>query len=207
YFEKRNQVVNVAATLLTIHNSIDHTLIPRTGEVNYLLNSESEVAGNQSAKEYPLPTEREHQTLRRVVGTLPLVSFSLCLVEFTERASYCGSKTVFSNFIQFPLPEGSTQFLTFGFSASSKQYIGGMEQTAGASGMGLQASSGLVLLFSFLVYVIPIFGGWRADVYVGQYKAIIVEMLTCGLAHIIQVIGAIPSILQKGPGNAASPFC
>jgi hypothetical protein len=97
--KNEKQVVNVAATGLTIHNS------------------ESEVAGNQSANEYPLPTERERQTLRRVAGTLPLVSFSLCLVEFAERASYYGSKTVFSNFIQFPLPEGSTQFLTFGFSA------------------------------------------------------------------------------------------
>jgi hypothetical protein len=67
--------VNAAATGLTIHNSIDHTLLPHTGEVNYLLNSESETAGNQSAKEYPLPTEREHQTLRRVVETLPLASF------------------------------------------------------------------------------------------------------------------------------------
>jgi hypothetical protein len=64
--------------------------------------------------------------------------------------------------------------------------------------MGFQASSRLVLLFSFLVYVIPIFGGWRADVYVGQYKAIIVEVLTCGLAHIIQVIGAIPPLFRKG---------
>ena len=27
-------------------------------------------------------------------------------------------------------------------------------------GMGLQASSGLVLLFSFLAYVLPILGGW-----------------------------------------------
>ncbi|OGE55781.1 hypothetical protein PENARI_c004G05950 [Penicillium arizonense] len=62
------------------------------------------------------------------------------------------------------------------------------------------------MLFSFLVYVIPIFGGWRADVYLGQYKATIVEVLTCGLAHIIQVIGAISSPLQKGPANAASPF-
>ncbi|KAJ6050342.1 hypothetical protein N7444_007058, partial [Penicillium canescens] len=200
YLEKRNQVVNVAATGLTIRNSIDHTLIPRTGEVKYLLNFESEASGNQSAKEYPLPTEREHQTLRKVVGTLPLFSFSLCLVEFAERASYCGTKTVFPNFIQFSLPEGSTQ--RYGAGASPR----GTYQTAGALGMGLQAISGLVLLFSFLVYVIPIFGGWRADVYVGQYKAIIVEVLTCALAHIIQVIGAIASILQKGPANAASPF-
>jgi hypothetical protein len=58
--------------------------------------------------QYPAPTEEESQTLRKVAGSLPLVSFALCLVEFAERASYYGAKTVFSNFIQFPLPEGKS---------------------------------------------------------------------------------------------------
>lgn len=72
--------------------------------------------------------------------------------------------------------------------------------------MGLQASSGLTLLFVFLAYVIPIFGGWWADVHVGRYKAIIVGVVICGIAHIIQIIGAVPSILQKGAANSAPPF-
>lgn len=59
-----------------------------------------------SDSQYPLPTEEESKTLRKVAGSLPLVSFALCLVEFAERASYYGAKTVFSNFIQFELPEG-----------------------------------------------------------------------------------------------------
>lgn len=70
-------------------------------------NNESELTARALGDEYSLPTEDESQTLRRVAGTLPLVSFSLCLVEFAERASYYGAKTVFSNFIQFPLPEGT----------------------------------------------------------------------------------------------------
>lgn len=65
--------------------------------------SEQEV---NSESEHPPPSEEEKQTLRKVAGSLPLVSFSLCLVEFAERASYYGAKTVFSNFVQFPLPEG-----------------------------------------------------------------------------------------------------
>lgn len=72
--------------------------------------------------------------------------------------------------------------------------------------MGLQASSGLTLLFTFLAYVIPIFGGWWADVYTGRYKAIVIGVLICGVAHIIQVLGAIPSVLQKGKSNSAPPF-
>lgn len=56
--------------------------------------------------EKPIPTEEESTTLRRVADNLPWVSFSLCLVEFAERASYYGAKTVYSNFIEYPLPEG-----------------------------------------------------------------------------------------------------
>lgn len=72
--------------------------------------------------------------------------------------------------------------------------------------MGLQASSGLTLLFTFLAYVIPIFGGWWADVHIGRYKAIVIGVLICGVAHIIQIVGAIPSVLQKGKSNSAPPF-
>lgn len=72
--------------------------------------------------------------------------------------------------------------------------------------MGLQASSGLVLLFTFLAYVVPIFGGWWADVKVGRYFAIVVGVLICGVAHIIQIVGAIPAVLQQGKTHAAPPF-
>ncbi|KAJ5084844.1 hypothetical protein NUU61_009423 [Penicillium alfredii] len=148
-------------------------------------------------EEFPVPSDHETESLRRVAGTLPLVSYSLCLVEFAERASYYGAKTVFSNFVQFPLPAGGN-----GTGAPPR----GTQKTAGALDMGLQASSGLTLLFSFLAYVIPILGGWWADVYVGRYKAIVVGVLICGVAHIIQLVGAIPSVLQKGSAHAAPPF-
>ncbi|KAF4200150.1 hypothetical protein CNMCM8927_003857 [Aspergillus lentulus] len=154
-------------------------------------------ATSTETDDYPAPTEEEKISLRKVPATLPLVSFSLCIVEFAERASYYGAKNIFSNFIQFPLPKGGN-----GAGAPPR----GTQETAGALGMGLQASSGLVLLFTFLAYVLPILGGWWADVYVGRYKAICVGVAICGIAHIIQIIGAIPSVLQKGPAHAAPPF-
>ncbi|KAJ5283105.1 hypothetical protein N7505_001085 [Penicillium chrysogenum] len=171
--------------------------IPPPGDVEKSQSVITEINTNAQIDQFPLPTEAESQTLRRVSGTLPLVAFSLCLVEFAERASYYGSKTVFSNFIQFPLPEGGN-----GAGATPR----GTQETAGALGMGLQASSALTLLFVFLSYVIPIFGGWWADVHVGRYKAIMVGVVICGVAHMIQIIGAIPSVLQKGSSNAAPPF-
>ncbi|KUL82647.1 hypothetical protein ZTR_09080 [Talaromyces verruculosus] len=155
------------------------------------------VSSSDGDDEYRLPTDEEKVTLRKVSDDLSIIAFGLCLVEFAERASYYGAKNIFSNFIQFPLPAGGN-----GAGAPPK----GTQETAGALNMGLQASSGFVLLFQFLSYVIPIFGGWWADVKVGRYYAIVVGVLICGVAHIIQIIGAIPSVLQRGTANAAPPF-
>jgi dipeptide/tripeptide permease len=52
------------------------------------------------------PTVEEQSTLRKVSDKLPYASFVLCIVELAERASFYGVKTVFNNFMQFPLPEG-----------------------------------------------------------------------------------------------------
>lgn len=67
---------------------------------------EGEVIFDSSEDDYPAPTEEESTTLRKVAGSMPLVSFSLCLVELAERASYYGAYTVYSNFVEFPLPKG-----------------------------------------------------------------------------------------------------
>ncbi|CAI7621333.1 unnamed protein product [Penicillium glandicola] len=157
----------------------------------------SETSEESYQDEFTPPTEEENQTLRKVAANLPFVAFSLCLVEFAERASYYGSQTLFSNFVEFPLPAGGN-----GAGAPPR----GTQETAGALGMGLQASTGFVLLFQFLAYIVPIFGGYWADTYVGRYKAIVIGVLICGVAHIIQIIGAIPSVLQQGKSHAAPPF-
>jgi POT family proton-dependent oligopeptide transporter len=52
------------------------------------------------------PTEEEKTTLRRVAGTIPWISWVLCVAEVAERASYYGATQVFNDYMQFPLPEG-----------------------------------------------------------------------------------------------------
>jgi dipeptide/tripeptide permease len=78
------------------------------------------------------------------------------------------------------------------------------------------------LLFKFLAYTLPILGfvqsknhtgsstliseysGWLADAKLGRFKVICIGVAVFGVAHLILVIGAIPSILQAGHGMA--PF-
>ncbi|OJJ45859.1 hypothetical protein ASPZODRAFT_152832 [Penicilliopsis zonata CBS 506.65] len=139
----------------------------------------------------PSPTAHELQTLRKVAGSIAGSGYWLCAVEFAERASYYGCSWVFANFIQYPLPQGGN-----GAGAPPRD----SEQTAGALGMGLQASSALTLLFQTLAYTIPILGGWWADAQLGRYATIVLGVVICGLAHVIMVAGAVPAVLQRGHG-------
>lgn len=154
-------------------------------------------AERQDDSQYPKPNEEEKSTLRKVSDKLPAISFALCVVEFAERASYYGVLFPFANFMQFPLPRGGN-----GAGAPPR----GTQETAGALGQGLQFANAFTLLFTFLAYVIPILGAWIADTRLGRYKTIAIGVLICGVAHIILVIGAIPSVLQAGAGHALPPF-
>ncbi|KAH7061213.1 POT family-domain-containing protein [Macrophomina phaseolina] len=141
-----------------------------------------------------------------------MVIWLLCLVEFSERASYYGAKTVFSNFMMYPLPEGGTwRLMKLLFSGlmdipgnGAGAPAAGTQGTAGALGKGLQFANAFVLLFSFLAYVIPILGAWIADTRWGRFKTIVIGVIICFVAHIIMIFGALPSVLRAGRGLA--PF-
>src|ERR1700760_564813 len=79
-----------------------------------------------------------------------------------------------------------------------------VEQPAGALNGGIQFANAFTLLFKFLAYTLPIFGAWIGDVKIGRYRAIMFGVLLCGVAHVVQVVGALPNVLQKGQGTA--PF-
>ncbi|KAI8629896.1 POT family-domain-containing protein [Xylariaceae sp. FL1651] len=134
-------------------------------------------------------------TLRKVPGPVSSTAFLLCLIECAERASYFGVRTVFSNFIQFPLPVG-------GNGAGAPRP--GTQQTAGALDRGLQFSNAFTLLFQFLVCTIPVFGGWLADAKLGRYNVVVVGVWIGALSHVLMVTSAVPSLLQAG--TAIAPF-
>lgn len=113
-------------------------------------------------------------TLRRVAGKVPVTAYVLCAVEFAERASFLGVKQVFSNFVNRPLPVGGN-----GAGAPPK----GTEQTAGALGKGTVVAAAVTSSFGFLVYALPILGGWLADAKWGRFKTIAVGIAICGVSH------------------------
>ncbi|KAF2093282.1 putative MFS peptide transporter [Rhizodiscina lignyota] len=144
---------------------------------------------------YPPPTDEERATLRKVAERLPWIAYTLCIVEFAERASYYGASQIFNNFMEFPLPKDGN-----GAGAPPA----GTEETAGALGKGLQFSNAFVLLFQFLAYAFPILGAWIGDARTGRYNAVAIGVVICGVAHVIMIGGAAPSLLQAGHG--AAPF-
>ncbi|KAL3455358.1 POT family-domain-containing protein [Aspergillus heterothallicus] len=141
------------------------------------------------------PTEQELTTLRRVAGKLPLTAYTLCAVEFCERASYVGISGIISNFVNRPLPVGGN-----GYGAPPR----GTQQTAGALGMGTVKANAVNQSFSMLAYTLPMIFGYFSDAHTGRYKMICWGVLVFGIAHVIMVGSAAPGLLADG--SAKAPF-
>ncbi len=89
------------------------------------------------------PTEEEMHTLRRVSGRIMWSMWTIAFVELCERFSYYGSSVLYTNFINRPLPPGSTT---------------GAGAHPGALGMGPKAAQGLSLFNMFFAYLMPLVG-------------------------------------------------
>ena len=143
-----------------------------------------------------LPTEEDKRTLKRVAGKMPASCYYLCAVEFAERASYYGCFQVYKNFIRAPLPPDGP-----GTGATGSLHS---PYTAGALGRGSVVATAMTEAFKFMSYALPIFFGWLADTKYGRFRMICQGVAICGVAHIIMIISALPSVLQSG--NAIGPF-
>ncbi|KAL4875356.1 POT family-domain-containing protein [Aspergillus karnatakaensis] len=129
------------------------------------------------------PTKEEFNTLRRVAGKVRWTAYTIAFVELCERFSYFGAVSVFTNFIQQPLPPGS--ITGAGFSGQS-----------GALGHGQRAATGLILFNTFWCYFMPIIGAWIADEFWGRLKTIHVSIAIAMLGHVILVISALPPVIR-----------
>ncbi|KFZ12735.1 hypothetical protein V502_06947 [Pseudogymnoascus sp. VKM F-4520 (FW-2644)] len=141
------------------------------------------------------PTDEEKATLRRVPGSLPIVAYFLCAVEFAERASYYGISSLISNFINRPMPVGGN-----GYGAPRR----GTQQTAGALGLGTVKANAVNQSFNMLAYGLPLIFGYIADAHTGRFKLICWGILVFGIAHVLMVGSTAPSLLASG--GAKIPF-
>jgi POT family proton-dependent oligopeptide transporter len=143
-----------------------------------------------------LPTEEELHTLRRVSDKIPIKVFTIAFVELVERLSYYGTVQVFVNFIQQPNP-GTSTGKALDPSSSQAQ--------PGALGLGQQASTGLTTFNQFWVYLMPLFGAYIADTYLGRFNTVWVSVLISITGHIILVSSAAPSVIAH-PHSALGAF-
>ncbi|KAF8860317.1 PTR2-domain-containing protein [Acephala macrosclerotiorum] len=147
---------------------------------------------DDASNEGEYPTEEELHTLRRVADHIPWKVYTLAFVELCERFSYYGTTVVFTNFIQQPLPDGSKTGAGFG-------------GQSGALNMGQQASTGIGTFNQFWVYLLPLFGAYVADTYLGRYKTICWALGIAIVGHIILVMSAIPPVIVH-PKNSLACF-
>ncbi|KAI5802040.1 oligopeptide transporter [Pyronema domesticum] len=150
---------------------------PHPGEAGYIEPEEKD------SKHPDEPTEEDLTTLRRVPGVLPFVCYTIAFIEFCERLSFCGILTVFVNYIQQPLPEGSMTG------------AGGSDDQSGALGLGQKTATALVSFHSLWVYLMPLFGAYLADTRWGRYRTIVYAIFVTILGHAILVICSIPQII------------
>ncbi|KJK65689.1 PTR2 like protein [Aspergillus parasiticus SU-1] len=141
------------------------------------------------------PTEEELATLRRVPGNLPIVAYLICVVEFSERASYYGVSGLVSNFVNRPLPVGGN-----GYGAPPR----GTQQTAGALGMGTVKANAVNQSFSMLAYALPMVFGYLSDAHTGRFRMIYWGVFVFGIAHVLMVGATAPNLLANG--GAKAPF-
>ncbi|KAL4782031.1 POT family-domain-containing protein [Aspergillus varians] len=162
--------------------------MPQTKEEVVASNSSSSLLS--PVREYP--TEEEMNILPRVSGKVRWTAYTIAFVELCERFSYFGTTTVFTNFIQQPLPDGSTTGA-------------GLSGQSGALGFGQRAATGLNTFNTFWCYLTPIVGAWIADEFWGRLKTIQMSILFAMIGHIILIVSALPPIIQH-PDAAITCF-
>ncbi|KAL2131774.1 hypothetical protein VTI74DRAFT_4624 [Chaetomium olivicolor] len=135
------------------------------------------------------PTEEELAVLRRVPGSIPIIAYLICVIEFCERASYYGVQPLISNYVNRPLPHDGN-----GWGAPPP----GDQQTAGALGMGTVAANAVTQSFSMLAYALPLFFGWLSDAKTGRFRLICWGVAVFGIAHVLMVVAGSKNLLANG---------
>jgi POT family proton-dependent oligopeptide transporter len=132
---------------------------------------------------------------------------SITFVEFSERFSWYGTTALFVNFIQQPRPFGSRTGAIvesdYCYNAPGWDYDSCTQP--GGLGRGQQASTGLTTFNQFWAYLMPLFGGYIADTYLGRYMTIQCSIAFAILGHILLIISSLPTVMDS-PDTALGVF-
>ncbi|KAL2844403.1 POT family-domain-containing protein [Aspergillus pseudodeflectus] len=137
------------------------------------------------------PTDEELNSLRRVSGKIPWIMWTIAFVELCERFSYYGSAVLYTNFVNRPLPPGST-------TGSAPDGL------PGALGLGPKAAQGISLTNQFFAYLTPLMGAWIADARWGRYWTLHLAIGICTVAHTVLVASSAPSVIVKADSALAA---
>lgn len=192
--EKQTQVVSEQQVYRSSSEAVSLTSLGEAYDHDDPANYFTEYTDELNPRGLRKPTKLESQTLRRELGRASYATYLICLVELAERASYYSVQGILANFIQRPLPPGSTTGAPTSNTSS---------ESAGALGLGVTTSSALTLLLTFLAYVVPLYGGFIADTKLGKFKAIWIGVVLGFFAHVFFIIAGIPSVI--GSGKALAP--
>jgi len=139
------------------------------------------------------PTDEEMQTLRRVSGKIMWSMWTIAFVELCERFSYYGSAVLYTNFVNKPLPDGST----------TGAPVNGHGQP-GALGMGTKAAQGISLFNQFFAYIMPLLGAWIADARMGRFWTLHLAIGISTIAHAILVAASAPTVIVNNKSAFAA---
>ncbi|OAA45608.1 Oligopeptide transporter [Metarhizium rileyi] len=139
------------------------------------------------------PTDEEMKTLRRVSGKIMWSMWTIAFVELCERFSYYGSAVLYTNFVNKPLPEGSTTGAPLDPSGQP-----------GALGMGTKAAQGISLFNQFFAYLMPLLGAWIADARMGRFWTLHLAIGISTIAHAILVAASAPNVIVNNNASFAA---
>ncbi len=130
--------------------------------------------------------------LRRVTGSIPVVCYSLCFIEFSERLSYYLIQGCITNMIQRGLPHNSTTGAVVEDAAHSNE-------SPGALGLGLPLATFLLQLMTWTANISPLISGYYADTKLGRFNAIVIGTVVGIFGHVLLLVAAFPVVLRIVP--------
>ncbi|KAL2866143.1 POT family-domain-containing protein [Aspergillus lucknowensis] len=167
----------VASEDLAVQSGDASKEIPKSPQID-----EDEVHDSESSGSSRKPTDEELLTLRRVSGRIPWNLFTIAFVELCERFSYYGSSVLYTNFVNRPLPPGSTTGAA-------------PDGLPGALGMGPKAAQGINLFNQFFAYLTPLLGAWIADGRLGRFWTLHLAIGISTIAHVVLVASSAPTVI------------